>query len=79
MFTVTEFEQLSTSLYNNCEVIKQSESIMDLVNKVAIITGSAQGLGKAFAARLLEVGVKVCISDVNQEKGEAALSELKER
>ena len=52
---------------------------MDLVNKVAIITGSAQGLGKAFAARLLEVGVKVCISDVNQEKGEAALSELKER
>jgi len=52
---------------------------MDLVNKVAIITGSAQGLGKAFAARLLEVGVKVCISDVNEEKGEAALSELKER
>ena len=52
---------------------------MDLVNKVAIITGSAQGLGKAFAARLLEVGVKVCISDVNQEKGETALSDLKER
>ena len=30
---------------------------MDLTNKVAIITGSAQGLGKAFAARLLEVRV----------------------
>jgi len=52
---------------------------MDLNNKVAIITGSAQGLGKAFAARLLEVGVKVCISDVNKDKGEAALKELKER
>ena len=35
---------------------------MDLHNKVAIITGSAQGLGKAFAARLLEVGVKVSVS-----------------
>ena len=35
---------------------------MDLHNKVAIITGSAQGLGKAFAARLLEVGVKVSAS-----------------
>ena len=52
---------------------------MDLQNKVAIITGSAQGLGKAFAARLLEVGVKVCISDVNKEKGEATLAELGER
>jgi len=52
---------------------------MDLNNKVAIITGSAQGLGKAFAARLLEVGVKVCISDLNKDKGEAALKELQER
>ena len=52
---------------------------MDPHNKVAIITGSAQGLGKAFAARLLEVGVKVCISDVNKEKGEATLAELGER
>ena len=52
---------------------------MDLNNKVAIITGSAQGLGKAFAARLLEVGVKVCISDLNRDKGEETLKELKER
>ena len=28
---------------------------MEFNNKVAIITGSAQGLGKAFASRLLEV------------------------
>jgi len=52
---------------------------MDLRNKVAIITGSAQGLGKAFASRLLEAGVRVCISDVNAEKGQAALKELRER
>jgi len=52
---------------------------MEFNNKVAIITGSAQGLGKAFASRLLEVGIRVCISDVNANKGEATLKELRER
>jgi len=47
--------------------------------KVCIITGSAQGLGRAFATRLLEGGGKVCISDVNQEKGEDTLAGLRER
>ena len=53
--------------------------MMCLNNKVVIITGSAQGLGKAFAARLLEDGAKVCISDVNRDKGDAAAAELGER
>ena len=52
---------------------------MDVTGKVCIITGSAQGLGKAFAARLLEAGGKVCISDMNQDRGEATLTELRER
>lgn len=52
---------------------------MDVNGKVCIITGSAQGLGKAFAARLLEAGGKVCISDVNQARGEAALADLRQR
>ena len=52
---------------------------MDLYNKVAIITGSAQGLGKAFAIRLLDGGARVCLSDVNRNKGEATLKELQEK
>ena len=52
---------------------------MDLYNKVAIITGSAQGLGKAFAIRLLDAGARVCLSDVNRNKGEATLKELQEK
>ena len=52
---------------------------MEVNGKVSIITGSAQGLGKAFAARLLEAGGKACISDVNEDKGEATLAELRER
>ena len=35
----------------------------------AIITGSAQGLGKEFAKRLLQDGCKVCISDLDEAKG----------
>merc|ERR1719204_1408762 len=52
---------------------------MDVKGKVTIITGSAQGLGKAFAIRLLGAGAKVCLSDVNTEVGEKTLVELKER
>jgi len=52
---------------------------MDVSNKVCIITGSAQGLGKAFAVRLLNAGAKVCISDLKQETGEKTLIELRER
>merc|ERR1719204_964935 len=52
---------------------------MDVKGKVTIITGSAQGLGKAFAIRLLAAGAKVCLSDVNTEVGEKTLVELKER
>ena len=40
---------------------------MTTTNKVCIVTGSAQGLGKAFSRSLLENGAKVCISDKNEE------------
>ena len=41
----------------------------DVKNSCAIITGSAQGLGKEFAKRLLQDGCKVCLSDIDIEKG----------
>ena len=34
-------------------------------DKICIVTGSAQGIGKEIARRLLDQGAKVCISDVN--------------
>jgi len=49
---------------------------MDVKGRCAVITGSAQGLGKAFAVRLLEAGAKVCLSDVNISVGEDTLREL---
>ena len=52
---------------------------MEVFNKVCVITGSAQGLGKAFAVRLLSVGARVCISDLKQEAGEKTLDEVREK
>jgi len=52
---------------------------MNVQDKLVIITGSSQGLGKAFAVVLLEAGASVCLSDVNPETGEKALTELGEK
>lgn len=38
-----------------------------LQDKVAIVTGGAQGLGKAISVRLAKEGCKVVIADINQE------------
>ncbi len=46
--------------------------------KVAIITGSASGMGRAAAARLAGEGGAVVIADLNVEGGEAAVRECKE-
>ena len=45
-------------------------------NKVCLVTGSARGLGKEFAKRLLDKGAKVCISDVNEATGNETYKEF---
>ena len=50
---------------------------MKITDKICIITGSAQGLGKAIALKLLEHGAKVCISDVNASSGQRTLEEFR--
>ncbi|MEB7805902.1 MULTISPECIES: glucose 1-dehydrogenase [Mammaliicoccus] len=48
-----------------------------LENKVVIITGAAQGMGKIHAEKALEQGAKVIITDINEESGHQTESELK--
>lgn len=48
-------------------------------DSVCLVTGSAQGLGKAFAVRLLQAGARVCISDVREDGGQATLKELQDQ
>lgn len=49
-----------------------------LEGKVAIITGSAQGMGAAHAKKFIEEGAKVILTDLNEEKGNAFAAELGE-
>ena len=47
---------------------------MLLQNKVAIVTGSAQGIGQGIASVLAREGAKVVIADLNGEGAKAALA-----
>lgn len=56
----------------------QQTNRFNLDNKVAIITGSSKGIGKAIARGLAEQGAKVVISSRNQEACEEVVAEFKE-
>src|SRR6185312_5675964 len=49
---------------------------MKLSGKVAAITGAARGIGRACAERFLKDGVRVVISDVDNEALEKTVAEL---
>jgi 2-hydroxycyclohexanecarboxyl-CoA dehydrogenase len=49
---------------------------MKLKNKVAIVTGGAQGIGKAISKRLADDGASVAIFDMKTEGGEATAKEI---
>lgn len=49
---------------------------MKLQDKVAMVTGGAQGIGLAVVERFVEDGARVAILDVDQDQGEAAVARL---
>ncbi len=52
---------------------------MLLENKVAIVTGAAQGIGRAIAEKLAGAGAKVYILDYNAEVAEQTASAMREK
>lgn len=50
--------------------------LLDLTNKVAIVTGGAAGLGFSIAYRLAESGAKVLIVDADSDEAQQAVRKL---
>ena len=49
---------------------------MNLQNKVIVITGAAQGLGKAMAEELAQKGAHIALLDMQAEAVEAAAADI---
>ena len=47
---------------------------MDINGSVAVVTGGASGLGEATVRNYVEGGGRVCIMDLQEEKGQALAS-----
>ncbi len=52
---------------------------MKLKDQVAVITGSAQGIGKTIAETFAKEGAKIVITDINAEKAQATADEIKNK
>ena len=50
--------------------------MIDLSDKIAVVTGAAQGIGLAIAETLAQQGAHVVIADIQEEKAEAVAREI---
>jgi 3-oxoacyl-[acyl-carrier protein] reductase len=50
-----------------------------LADRVVVVTGAGQGLGRAYAHRIAEDGGAVVLADINTEAGEKVTAEISER
>ena len=48
----------------------------DLTNRIAIITGGAQGFGLAITERFIQSGAKVVIWDIDEEAAKKAIEDF---
>ena len=53
--------------------------LLSLAGRKAVVTGGAQGLGKAIALRLAEAGASILLGDINAGRAQAAADEISER
>jgi len=53
------------------------DNLYRLDSRTALVTGSAQGIGKAIALKLAKFGANVIINDINKELAEATAEEVR--
>ena len=54
-------------------------TMYDVTGKRAIVTGGAQGFGKQFARRLLQLKCRVVITDIDEKKGQDTKKEFQDQ
>ncbi len=54
-------------------------SLFDMTDRVAVVTGSSKGIGRAIAERLAEHGAKVVVSSRKADACEVVAAGIKER
>jgi 3-oxoacyl-[acyl-carrier protein] reductase len=52
---------------------------MKLKDQTAVVTGSAQGIGRAIAEALANEGANIVVSDINQELAQKTATEIKQK
>ena len=51
---------------------------MEFMDKLAVVTGAASGIGRATAEKLAGAGASVIVADINREAGEATAAALRD-
>jgi len=59
------------------QAINKPSMDVDLTDQTAIVTGSAQGIGKVIAEELGKKGASVVVTDIETDKGESVAEELR--
>ena len=60
----------------------QEETVFELVSlqdKVAVVTGAAQGIGFAIAQRLAQAGARVVIADLSEERAKQSATQIQQK
>ena len=56
--------------------MNEEDAVKELIDKVAVVTGDASGIGKSIGPALAEKGTHVVVADIEPDKAEAAAREI---